>query len=306
MSMKTFSLKLALVFLALLVMQPSSTVAQTLQTSSREKDTTWQLKKLLEQSRAPANFRSVETADVKQFESLLAKTLNLGVECAQTKDGWDQLGWQMRFDVETGILVLIEADDQRQGRGMYAFRVNSKSSLVLQAPHRFYDSLTGIIARKVFEESEVRAVAWNTVHRKTIDIAHTHRHYINAFSRVVLDWDKGIVIAQLHGFSNGNKTGAAKQASIILSDSTRHPGRKVRDAAFKLKESFDRGSVKLYPIEVSQLGGTTNAQAAVAYASGAKSFLHVEMNADFRKQLTKSASTRAAFYSAISDVTPNQ
>lgn len=270
-------------------------------TGGIQKTTQPSLKQLLENSRQSTNYVPASVDDVAAFETLLQRTLKAGNDWQQTKDDWTNLHWNVDFIAKDGILVITEAAGHRSGRGMFAFRINSDSKMALQAPHRFYDSLTGIIARKIFHESNIRAVAWNTVHRKKVDIAHDRGHYINAFSRVVVAMGKDMTVAQLHGFSTANKTGAAKTAEVIISDSTKHPGRRVRQATLGLKELRGRKQVLLYPLEVGTLGGTTNSQAASIYATGASGFLHIEMNADFRKQLTRSASLRSAFTEAISD-----
>ena len=59
-------------------------------------------------------------------------------------------------------------ENEQRGRGIYAIRLKSTSDILLQAPHRFFDERTGRIARKLFVENDIRAVAWNSIHRSKV------------------------------------------------------------------------------------------------------------------------------------------
>ena len=154
--------------------------------------------------------------------------------------------------------------------------------------------------RKLFTEHDCRAAAWNTVHRKQYDLAHRRNHFINAFTRALIKFDSETVIVQLHGFANENQKGSAATAEIILSDTTQYPGRLVRTVAVGLKQNFGTQWVRLYPLEVSRLGGTQNEQGCVARQQGSVGFLHIELNKNVREKLAEFPSQRARFYESLS------
>jgi hypothetical protein len=256
--------------------------------------------------------KPTETATLNRFENLLVKTIELirqdqnlqsnekfetAIEDLQTQ--WRLHNWEMISSPNSSVFVIREKKGNLTGRGIYAFRTKPQSAFVLQAPHRFNDRLTGSIAMKLFLENSISAIALNTIHRNEIDLAHTKLHYINAFTAAVLKTNHQTSILQLHGFTNKGKTGAAKFAHLIISDTTKFPGRSARQTAIELKSTFDADLTRLFPIEIQQLGGTTNRQAQLAQAFGSPNFLHLEANFEFRSRLNNDASTRDAFFASI-------
>ena len=77
------------------------------------------------------------------------------------------------------------------------------------------------------------------------------------------------------------------------------PGRLIRDVALQQKLAFGSQAVRLYPIEVRELGGTLNQQARVFHRMGRTGFMHIELNRSTREKLTSDASVRGQFFSAL-------
>jgi hypothetical protein len=263
---------------------------------------------LLRQSIAPARVSNPTPSEIDQFEQLFFHTLRSGTPENQLKLNWSELGWVLEAYESGGerFLAVQEAAGQRRGRGCYVIRVGSPSSLALQAPHRFYDTRTGLLTRKLFTENDVVVAAWNTVHREQVDLAHRSDHFINAMTRALIRWNTNIIVAQLHGFANEKQTGSARSASMIMSDSTAYPGRLVQRATAELKDSFGPQKVRLYPNEVAELGGTLNQQARVFHSMGRSGFLHIELSQPMREQLSSDASARARFFSALTFAASNR
>ena len=236
---------------------------------------------------------------VANFKVLIEETLGSRTVSSKLNQQWEQEGWECRSLVESNVIVIVERSDQRWGRGIYAIRTDSDSKTVLQAPHRFNDAKTGVIARKIFEEQDVWAVAFNTVHRKELDLAHCDRHYFNAFTEAVVGLRPKSIMLQLHGFTNASKTNAGRSASLIVSDTTKFPGRYARRVAEELKFNFGKAHTRLYPLETRWLGGTDNRQANLMQQLGSTGFLHLEMNPQFRQQLASTASVRELFFASI-------
>ena len=259
---------------------------------------TQSLKQLLRESTESAEYRPATKMQLTEFERLVARTLVVGEIEGELHQHWGHAGWKI-YRCEHDVLVISEQAGKRRGRGIYAIRHASKSNLVLQAPHRFYDEGSGLIARKIFQENSLRAVAWNTVHRRKVDLAHCDDHYINAFTRAVVTVDQGAKILQLHGFNSEKYSPIlnpqASSAKVILSDGTKFPNRQIVSVAANLKTAFGAGSILLFPSEVDVLGGTQNQQSKLMRRLGSSRFLHIEMEKKFRESMINDTSVRQKF-----------
>ncbi len=267
-------------------------------------DKTW-LWSALKGQKSFDGLAEVQQNDVEQFEILLIATLNEArkpkdeIEMEDLQERWASHQWLLQQSPSGKWFVLREHPDHQTGRGVYAFRTGVKSRIVLQAPHRFNDLMTGSITTKLFQQQSVSAIALNTIHRNKVDLSHTPLHFINAFTSAVIKVQPDVTIFQIHGFTNNGKTGAAKFAKIIVSDSTKFPGRSARQTALELKTTFGADHTRLFPVDIQQLGGTTNRQAEIAHGLGCPNFLHLELNRDFRAKLDADASVRASFFASL-------
>ncbi len=259
------------------------------------------LKQLLRESIEEAQYVTPTADELAGFEQLLLMTLQRRTECEKLSGDWSRLGWDLQYWASHGdrFAAICEHPDRRRGRGIYVIRVDSASRIALQAPHRFYDANTGLLTRKLFERGDVLLAAWNTVHRDQVDLAHQSEHFINAVTRALIRLDDDIVVAQLHGFDQQKRKSGASAAEMIISDTTRYPGRLVHSVVVEQKKLFGGEAVKLYPTEVSELGGTLNQQAAVFHSFGRSGFLHLELSQQMRAKLTSDASVRGQFFSAL-------
>ena len=258
------------------------------------------LKELLRESIAQARPFVASQSQISTFESLFKQTLLCKEIDAELIQCWRETGWRVNLDDSNANVVIIsEQPGQRSGRGIYAVRLSSTSPVSLQAPHRFYDEGSGLLVRKLFEEHDVRAAAWNTIHRREIDLAHCNEHYINAFTRAVIRANGKSITAQIHGYNGSKQSGPAVDSLAIVSDTTRYPGRLAMQSATQLKESFGGTAILLFPVETDVLGGTKNRQAQVARNSGSNEFLHIELNAPFRQQLLENANSRGVLLRSL-------
>ena len=279
--------------------------AQELKTPPQKPaDQTW-LSSELKGQKSYDGMTAVQQKDVNQFETLLIATLSEiekpkeEIKIEKLQDRWASFDWQLVKSPSGKMFVVREHPDHQHGRGAYAFQTGIKSPIALQAPHRFNDLMTGSIATKLFREKAVSAIALNTIHRSEIDLSHTQLHYINAFTSAMIKAHHDVTILQIHGFTNEGKTGAAKFTKIIVSDSTKFPGRTARQSALELKATFGADHTRLFPVDIRQLGGTTNRQAEIAHGLGCPNFLHLELNREFREELNADASVRESFFASL-------
>lgn len=258
---------------------------------------------LLESATKHVQYKSVSRSELITATQLFAQTLQHDTPPGTLIDAWKQLGWEFRpvsADRET-YWVLTEASNSRYGRGIFAFRPEGKP-VILQAPHSFFDQHTDSITRDLFRWSRFRVAAWNSVHRKTEDAAHTEQHYFNALTAATVELSPPPLVVQIHGFSQSQrKTRAGQRADIIASNGSKVPAPWFHRAALHL-HGISYGTVLIYPLEIRELGATTNAQAASLRAIGNDRFLHLELSQELRERLRVSESLQQQMVNDLESV----
>ena len=252
--------------------QSFASATSSVETSDTIRDR--KLEQLLSRSIAETRYEPSTKEEISRFEDLLLHTLADRNTLPELEKQWSIEGWELIHwtNEDHSFIAICEQEQELKGRGFYVVRINSKSNLVLQAPHRFYDMGSGTIVSKLFQENDCQAAAWNTVHRRQFDLAHRRDSFLNAFTRAIVEFNDESIVVQIHGFENDKQKGVARAAELIVSNATEYPGRIAREASLRFKENFGRDNVRLYPLEVRQLGGTKNEQARVVYEIGQRRF----------------------------------
>lgn len=219
-----------------------------------------------------------------------AETLFRGELGGQGGD-WESLG--LRRLPLAGTTLLVESPEQRQGRGIFAWRAPGAAlPWLLQAPHQRDDAHTGTLVRLLFQEQPVQAAMWNSLGRRapasggSADQAHQEDTYWQAMTRAFANrYPKGRVI-QLHGFdTDKRKSDAAAQLDLILSAGHRAPPAWVRSLGTCLNTRLAPLRLGLYPDQVRELGATTNVQGRLLRDLGHSAFAHLEMSLPVRERL---------------------
>ncbi len=195
-----------------------------------------------------------------------------------------------------GMLLLRESGLARMGRGIYAFRQSGRPApVLLQAPHARSDKHTGKLAALLMEEHPLLAMAVNTAPRRMTpdsDLAHQPESWMMAQTRAFARAYPHGSIIQLHGFATAKRrTVAARNAAYIVSPGHLDESVDATRLARCLQENQD-GRVRLYPQDVSELGGTTNSMSRWLRRAGHLGFIHVEIADHTRTALLKSESLR--------------
>ena len=265
---------------------------------------------LLDQARSEA-YALPDENDISQAQQGLRHWLAAKnrLEAARRfgSEGVDVPGFEAVAVSQPESIVLTEKAEARDGRGLFAARVEGGLPLLIQAPHQYFDLRTGTLARQLFMESEAMAAAWNTTHRyhgDDTDVVHIGDSYLHALSRAFADVLPEGRILQLHGFRRGKRdTPAGREARAILSDGSRYPPRALARLAECLSDRLDiRAS--LYPREVRELGATTNTLAADLRHRGFNGFVHLELDAALRKRLTRNADARNTLIQCVMETAP--
>lgn len=188
---------------------------------------------------------------------------------------------------------LHESLDDPNGRGTFLLRRPpgplQTPVLMLHAPHQFSDRRTGRVAARLAWRMRPRVVAVNSVPRawqgSTVG-AQNHDVYAAALARALVRVEPTSWVVQVHGFSGAKRiTADGAAASVIVSNGTHHPDPSVRRLASDLGASFL--GVRLFPDDVSELGGTRSAVGRALRAAGSNRFIHIEMSAPARRTLAE-------------------
>lgn len=209
------------------------------------------------------------------------------------------LGWKVSTESARGVTwtVVAEAADQRRGRGLYAFSRTGRHAI--QAPHVPSDAQTGRILLGYASDGSPRALAWNTVPRRTADIAHLDGTYLIAFSRAFAEVYPSEKIVQLHGFdARRRRSAAGALSSAIVSAAHMNPSYELKSAVRCMQQKIEKHT-RLYGVDVRELGGTTNSVARALHKEGFEGFVHVEMDLSLRKQLAELSARRQALMDCL-------
>ncbi len=204
---------------------------------------------------------------------------------------------------EPALLYVRELQANRRGGGLYVLRCGPALPLVVQAPHSFYDTGTGDLARKVFLEGRARAAFWNTVHRyksepgerredrvHPADVAHEPGNLFQAATIGAAAGLRTLRVAQLHGFSERQSI----PFDVVLSS-----GEASRKALPVKTRLAPLGVIALHGVDTEELGATTNVQGRALNQSLPGQFLHLELSAQARKVLREDASARRRLIDAL-------
>lgn len=223
-------------------------------------------------------------ADMEAMQQLFVRLLK-GEPGSKMADELQKLGWTTSTETIGNVTwtIVAEAGNRREGRGLYAFSSNGRHAL--QAPHVPSDRFTGRILLRYAEDGLPRALAWNTVSRRTADLADLDESYLVAFSRAFAQAYPEEKIFQLHGFDPGRRRSiAAAQSSAIISPAHDKPRPELKSAVKCVQQKIDKRA-RLYGHDVRELGGTTNSVARILRNATYQGFVHVEMNFPLRKSL---------------------
>lgn len=204
-------------------------------------------------------------------------------------------------------VLLREVADKRRGGGAYVVRKSGTSSLVVQAPHTFYDEGTFPLACELFQRTHARALFINTVHRYKAapqtsdgkhpsDMAHAPATTFQSATEAAVEVVPKVSVVQLHGFAD-RKLGAR----AVVSTGEKRGGSQVVARVAKALEGIVGPRILKYPEDTNELGATTNVQGAIVRRAGGQ-FLHIEMDDGLRRDLLHDATLRAKALDALGTI----
>jgi hypothetical protein len=199
------------------------------------------------------------------------------------------------------VWALLEEPGRRRGAGAYLFRAGPATDDIIQAPHVYFDQGTEKLGLALFtcapEGRRPRAFATNTAHRyrshagelredaeHPADVAHNPEHLFQLVTELTARQLAAPRVSQVHGFAE-NGPPERKGLLAVVSAGSRTPSPWVRQVARRLVVLLGEGA-RLYPEQTKVLGGTRNVQAQLLTTFPRASFLHLELSAQARRDLS--------------------
>ena len=157
-----------------------------------------------------------EQADFANLVSMLgAQNLTSAVQLA-TQNDYTLTYYEDRGDEHAVSYLLRENKPIQKGWGLYAFRLNSTSNIIIEAPHPLYDRRTPSVALDIYRALDARALLIAGAHRNSnsdgsADVAHTTEsifHSVHdALSQEIQAVSGDVIILQIHGFHTSKHEG---------------------------------------------------------------------------------------------------
>jgi hypothetical protein len=186
--------------------------------------------------------------------------------------------------------LLREPRPIQKGWGLYAFRVDSKSNIIIEAPHPLYDKRSPTVALDIYRALDARALLIAGAHRNansdgSADVAHAPESIFQsihlALSQEIQSESGDVIILQIHGFHTSKHEGYPQ----VVFGLGEKPLAKEVAIAQKIKEALSKQGISAgvctgVESELMELCAKTNVQ-GLATKEGA--FIHIELAENIRK-----------------------
>lgn len=229
-----------------------------------------------------------EQKDFAKLISLLNMADPASAAQIAVDNNYTLINYKDRGDDNAVSYLLREQKPIQRGWGLYAFRVDSTSNIIIEAPHPLYDRRTPTVALDLYRALDARALLIAGAHRNansdgSADMAHTTESIFHSIHTVLSQEIKtktgDVIILQIHGFHTSKHDGYPQAVFGF--------GKKIEGKEFtvaqKLEKAFSEQGiiVGLCTGDVWQdLCGTNNSQAS---ASNGGMFIHIELDENLRK-----------------------
>ncbi len=186
--------------------------------------------------------------------------------------------------------LLREQRPIQKGWGLYAFRLDSTSNIIIEAPHPLYDKRTPTVALDIYRALDARALLLAGAQRnanrdKSADVAHAPASIFQSVHLVLsqeIQTESGdVIILQIHGFHT-NKHEGYPQVVLGLGEK---PLPKEIAIAQKIKDALSEQGISAglcmgIGSELEDLCAKTNVQGSVTNEGA---FIHIELDEKIRK-----------------------
>jgi len=193
-----------------------------------------------------------------------------------------------RGDNMTMDYLLRENKPIEKGWGLYAFRKDSKSNIVIEAPHPLYDMRTPSVALDIYRALSARALLVAGAHRnanadKSADVAHADQSIFQsvhiALTQEIQAESGNVIILQIHGFHTSKHDG---YPPVVLGFGA-ETGAEETALAQKIKDALAEQGITAgicMGSELQDLCARTNIQGSAANEG---IFIHMELDESLRR-----------------------
>jgi len=239
----------------------------------------------------------VPTDSQKQIFSTLVTDLRTGnlksALSAASANEYELLWYTDQNDDNAVDYVLREADPSKNGWGLYVFRADTNSSVIIEAPHPIYDEGTPTLAADLFRALDARALLVAGAHRDanrdgSADVSGKPQSIFQAvheteLQQAIASTGSGIIL-QIHGF-RASKHPAYPHVIISLEQGNNlNPIDLVKgkQLASDIEKALNNAGIKTGLCgggEWLDLCGATNVQATLMTQG---IFIHIELDESIR------------------------
>ncbi len=232
--------------------------------------------------------------ELRMLEGVFLSVLS-GKITPDVKNDFYKLNFKLFEDKD--FIVLFEHAPPYKGSGVYIINKNAENNVLLQSPHAFYDMKTAAISHKVMLENSIKALSISTVHRRLADITHLDNTAFLSFTRAFINTYNDGNVVQIHGFNESARM-QTRNVDFILSNGTVSRYRSLLSQSECLSRKL-RSNAKIYPLNISVLGGTRNKIGKMLRSKGFNAFKHIEISYKMRQILNRSLKSRRIFSQCI-------
>lgn len=157
-----------------------------------------------------------EQADFAELVSMLGNNNMARAVHLATENNYTLNYYVDRGDDKAVNYLLREKKPIQKGWGLYVFRVDSTSNIIVEAPHPLYDRRTPSVALEIYRALDARALLIAGAHRNansdgSADVAHAAESIFQSvhitLTQEILPASGDAIILQIHGFHSGKHDG---------------------------------------------------------------------------------------------------
>ena len=229
-----------------------------------------------------------EQRDFANLISLLNMGDPSGAAQVAVDNNYRLINYSDRGDDYAVSYLLREEKPIQKGWGLYAFRMDSTSNIIIEAPHPLYDKRTPAVALNIYRALNARALLIAGAHRNansdgSADVAHARESIFHAvhdaLSQEIKSATGDVIVLQIHGFHTSKHDGYPQ---VVFGFGEKLQGREVA-LAKELENTFTEHGIAVGLCTGylwKELCGTTNVQASVTNGGV---FVHIELDENLRK-----------------------
>ena len=231
-----------------------------------------------------------EQADFAELVAVLSKSDSAHAVDLATGNDYTLNYYVDRGDDYAVSYLLREQRPIQNGWGLYAFRVDSTSNIIIEAPHPLYDRRTPSVGLDIYRALDARALLIAGAHRHanrdgTADVAHATKSIFQsihvALSQEVQTESGDVIILQIHGFHTTKHAGYP-QVVFGLGKNAQTKGvalaQKIKNALSQ--QGISAGLCMGTGSELEDLCAKTNVQGSFTNEGA---FMHIELDEKIRK-----------------------